>query len=271
LKALKIYVILQEGGHCKLKISVLMPAYNCEKHLPELVKVINSLISPESIIIVDDCSSDNTYQVAQNLPNVVAYKNIKNLGYGGTSARLYELALLHKVDLALNLHSDFGHLPENALALIDVYKKNKGDIVIGSRLLYVKNDIKNRGWINLVFSSNKNSMPLIKILGHLCLTYLQNICLDTKYNSFHEGMRLCGSRVIEWAAKNDSVSWYDYDSEFLIRTVNTEFLVQEVPVKPHYIIDVNSSAPSIRYGLKILSQSIHYFILRFKKKLKKNE
>lgn len=246
-----------------MNVSVLIPAYNCEKHLPSLIQQINCKIQPVSIIVVDDFSSDNTYSVVKNLPNVIAYKNQKNLGYGGTSNRLYELALIHNVELALNLHADFGHSPDDAHRLIDRYKNSNCDVVIGSRLLYIKNEAKKNGWLNTLLSSEENRMPLIRMLGHLGLTFYQNKCLNSNFHSFHEGMRLCNFSVIEWAAKkNISAAWYDYDSELLSTLNQTKFKIDEIEIKPHYIVNISSSAPPFRYGLRILKQSTLFLAFR---------
>ncbi len=54
------------------KISVILPVYNVEKYLEECIKsVINQTIGFENIqlIIVDDCSKDKSYEIAQKYAN----------------------------------------------------------------------------------------------------------------------------------------------------------------------------------------------------------
>lgn len=68
-----------------LLISVLMTAYNREKYIAEAIKsILDQTYLNFELIIVDDCSTDNTVQIAQNFQNcdnrVKVYKNQINLG-----------------------------------------------------------------------------------------------------------------------------------------------------------------------------------------------
>lgn len=56
-------------------VSVIMPTYNCGKYIAESIEsVIHQTISDWEIEIVDDCSSDNTYDVLK--PYLKEYENI---------------------------------------------------------------------------------------------------------------------------------------------------------------------------------------------------
>ena len=122
----------------------------------------------DEIIVVDDASQDNTFAIAADLPRVYAERNQTNLGYGGTSQKLYQIALNRGADFTINLHGDFGHRPEDVGKLSYVLKRGEYDIVTGSRLLYILANINQHGWTK-VFSSHglRGSMPLIRVLGHI--------------------------------------------------------------------------------------------------------
>lgn len=71
------------------KISVLMGVYNCEKTLEEAVYcIINQTYTNWQLIICDDGSSDNTYQIAKSLEKndhrILVIKNDRNLGLSAT-------------------------------------------------------------------------------------------------------------------------------------------------------------------------------------------
>lgn len=64
-------------------VSVLMAVYNCEKTVEEAIKSIqNQSYSNWELIIVDDCSNDNTYKVVQQLSvgdyRIKVFKNKTN-------------------------------------------------------------------------------------------------------------------------------------------------------------------------------------------------
>jgi len=72
-----------------MKLCILIPAYNCAHVLRELIQRISLPGVEDEIIVVDDASQDETWTVASRLPRVFVFKNPANLGYGGTSQRLY--------------------------------------------------------------------------------------------------------------------------------------------------------------------------------------
>ena len=65
------------------KISVIMPVYNAEKYLIYSIRSIQNQIMKEiEIILIDDCSTDNTWEVIQDLmnndPRIRLIKNLDN-------------------------------------------------------------------------------------------------------------------------------------------------------------------------------------------------
>ena len=251
-----------------MKTFVLVPAYNCAHFLPELIRRLSLVLDPSSIIIVDDASTDNTFEVASSFPGVSVVQNKNNLGYGGTSNRLYELASSYGAEMTVNVHGDLGHSPEDAPKVIDMLSSGDYDIIIGSRLLYIKQELSRVGWIKLFFSPDPGKMPISRLLGHLILTKFQNFCAGTRLNGFHEGMRACNGQVIDWAVKTELPLWYDYDSEFLGRAAIAGFRIGECPIRPSYSKDVVTCAPTFRYGLRIIKQSLKFLILRLKTRIR---
>ncbi|MDF4288155.1 glycosyltransferase family 2 protein [Vibrio parahaemolyticus] len=70
-------------------VSIIMPSYNSEFTIPESIdSVIYQKYSDWELIIVDDRSTDNTWQVIQKYAdkyeNIHAYQNKKNLGAGAS-------------------------------------------------------------------------------------------------------------------------------------------------------------------------------------------
>ena len=68
------------------KISVALAAYNGSKFITEqLDSIINQSFAPDEIIVCDDCSTDDTFNIlkeyAQEHPIVNVYENEVNLGF----------------------------------------------------------------------------------------------------------------------------------------------------------------------------------------------
>jgi len=80
-----------------LKVSVIMPAYNSEKTIEDSVySVLDQTFGDFELIIINDCSSDNTfgkiYKIAEEDPRVRIYSNQKNLGVAETRNKGISLA-----------------------------------------------------------------------------------------------------------------------------------------------------------------------------------
>ena len=92
------------------KISIITPAYNCEKYLPDAVKsVLSQTFTDWELLIIDDCSKDNTYRYMKKLAEkdkrIRIFQNKVNSGsaatrnYGVRLARGEWIAFLDGDDL----------------------------------------------------------------------------------------------------------------------------------------------------------------------------
>lgn len=245
-----------------MKTCILVPAFNCSDTIAEVCRRIPLTGPEDEILVVDDGSSDQTLEIALGLPRVHAVRNDVNLGYGGTSNRLYALARERCADVTVNVHGDLGHRPEEIPLILDEMKRTKADIVVGSRLLFLKNVAAQKGYLRLFLDESlRCGMPRERFLGHLVLTSIQNLVYGSKLHSFHEGMRACGRRAIDWAATRRLPARYTYDLEFLFHAHQQGLVIREVPVPPSYDSRAKAAAPPIRYGLNVL-QHVARVVLR---------
>lgn len=70
------------------KISVIMPMYNAEKYIDTALKtLVDQTFSDFEIILVDDCSTDRTLEIAKSFvdPRIRIIENKKNLGHPGSA------------------------------------------------------------------------------------------------------------------------------------------------------------------------------------------
>ncbi|MEN6662449.1 MAG: glycosyltransferase family 2 protein [Phycisphaerae bacterium] len=238
---------------------MLIPAYNCAPYLEELVRRTTLRAAGDEIIIVDDASTDGTFDVAAAQPNVHVERNDASRGYGGTSKRLYEIALRRGADITVNIHGDLGHRPEDIAPLVEALAAGRTDMALGSRLMYLKG-LGLRGLFN---RQARHNMPMARALGHFGLTWFQNVCFGTKLHSFHDGMRGCNRKVVQWLLGQDFPSWYDFDTELLIHAWRAGFAIEEIPVPPNYNHKSASAAPPIKYGLRVARHALRKLPSRF--------
>ena len=85
------------------KIIVVLPAYNAEKTLEITYKEIPFDIVDE-VVLVDDCSRDDTFNTAVKLGINHIIKHERNTGYGGNQKSCYNKALELGADIIIMLH-----------------------------------------------------------------------------------------------------------------------------------------------------------------------
>ena len=86
-----------EGNQAWPLVSVIMPAYNAEKYIGEaIVSVLSQTYANWELIILDDCSTDHTAEIAERFvgfdSRIRLLRNLRNMGVARTRNRGLELA-----------------------------------------------------------------------------------------------------------------------------------------------------------------------------------
>src|ERR1041384_1875556 len=93
------------------KIVVVLPAYNAALTLKQTYDEIPFDIV-DDVVLVDDCSKDNTVEVAHQIGIKHVIKHEKNKGYGGNQKTCYDKALSLGGDIEVMLHPDYQYTPK---------------------------------------------------------------------------------------------------------------------------------------------------------------
>jgi len=226
------------------KIVVTMPAFNAEKTVSATVKDLPDNII-DSIILVDDASSDNTIGIAKQL-GIKTFLHSDNMGYGRNQKTCYREALKEGADIVVMVHPDYQYDPKLVLPMAGMIASGTYDTVIASRIIGG--------------SALKDGMPLYKYISNRFLTLVQNIFMGTKYSEFHTGYRAFSRKVLETLPLEENSDNFVFDNQMLSQIVYFGFSIGEISCPTKYFEEASSIRifPSIRYGIGVILTSIFF-------------
>lgn len=96
-------------------IAIIIPTYNAEDSIVSVIDDIPAWI--DLIIVVDDCSKDNTLRVIPNNPKTKVIKHEENQGVGGATISGYLEAIKLGASIMVKMDSD-GQMNTKYLSLL---------------------------------------------------------------------------------------------------------------------------------------------------------
>jgi len=120
-----------------VKLSILIPVYNEEATLETIIERVLGVdygVEEVELVIVDDCSTDSSFEVAlrigEQLPNIVTSKHKKNQGKG---AAIRTAMKISTGDVLIVQDADLEYDPRDIPSLITLIQQDIADVVYGSR------------------------------------------------------------------------------------------------------------------------------------------
>jgi len=120
----------------KKEVGIIIPMFNEELIIIEVLKELKQVRPNDTIIIVDDGSSDNSYDVVKKqISDVYLLKHSVNLGQGAALQTGIDFAKKLNIDYLITFDSDGQHSPMDIQPFIDKAKEGDFGIILGSRFL----------------------------------------------------------------------------------------------------------------------------------------
>ncbi|MBD3178884.1 MAG: glycosyltransferase [Candidatus Latescibacteria bacterium] len=208
-------------------IAVIIPAFNEEKRIGEVIEGIRAQgCTLRNIIVVDDGSEDSTAETAAS-HGVTVIEHGRNRGKGAALNAGFRKAS-ENPDLAavITLDADGQHNPVFIPEFIRVFRETGAEIIIGSRM----HDI--------------NNMPLIRKLTNKTTSAVISARVGSRITDSQSGYRLISLELLKRFAGMES-SHYDAESEILIRAGRSGSSIIEIPIDTIYRDEKSSINPFI--------------------------
>jgi glycosyltransferase involved in cell wall biosynthesis len=222
------------------KLSVIIPAYNEERTIREILARVAALPVPKEIIVVDDCSRDQTREILKELADagdLHAIFKTQNEGKGAALRTGFQRAT---GDIVVVQDADLEYDPRDILPLLKPLLAGEADVVYGSRFLHEK----------------PHDKSLIHRFGNWALTFASNVTT---------GLKLTDMETCYKAFKREVLTKFEiqqnrfgFEPEVTAKLGRRKFRVKEVPIS----YNARSYAEGKKIGIKDLFNAL-WCIVRY--------
>ena len=194
-----------------MSILVCIPAFNEEHFIGKLIK--NCLKYADQVVVCDDGSVDNTYEIADAAgANVIRHE--KNCGKGEAFQSLFQFARHSNVDVIVTIDGDGQFLPEEIPKLVKKIESNEADVVIGYRF------------------DGAAEMPNYRKFGNKMLDKMTNMATQLSVRDTQSGFRAYSKNIIKLI--DFKKKGFGADTEILINAAKNGARISEEKVSVIY-------------------------------------
>lgn len=231
------------------RIAVVMPAFNAERTLEQTNHEIPEGLVDE-VILVDDCSTDQTVTLARKLGIAHVVRHQRNRGYGGNQKTCYRVAMELGCDIVVMLHPDYQYTPRLIPTMCHLISSGLYPVVLGSRIL-------GKGAL-------KGGMPMGKYVMNRVLTLFQNLLMGEKLSEYHTGFRAFSTDVLRAIPFERNSDDFVFDNQLLAQILFAGFEVAEITCPTHYFPEASSIGlrRGIKYSLAVIGVSLSVLLQR---------
>ena len=195
-----------------MRLSVIMPCYNEAESLPDILNKVRAVTIDKEIIVIDDCSSDDTPNVLaneqRNDPNLRVIRHERNRGKGA-AVRTWIAAATG--DVIIVQDADLEYDPNDFYVVLKPIFDGRVGVVYGSR-----------------FMGSHTGMYFWNALGNKFLTFLTNFL----FNCWISDMETCYKAFRADIIKNIPLESNDFriEPEITAKILLRKERIFEVPV-----------------------------------------
>lgn len=204
----------------KNNIAAVIPAYNEEGFIGDVIESLPEFV--DHIIVVDDCSQDNTYDVAYRINDnrVIVLKTPENQGVGGATVTGYKKALELKSDIVVKMDGDGQMSSEHLPQLLDVIIEDGYEYAKGNRFLKAE---------------SLETMPRHRLFGNIILTFMNKLA-SGQWHIFdpQNGYTAIRADALHSLNLNNIHKGYFFENDMLIQLNLHSFRVKDVSIPAKY-------------------------------------
>lgn len=195
-----------------MNLSVIIPVYNEEKTIAEIVRRVQRTGLAHEILIVDDGSTDGTRQILQEIqtqPGIRVILHEKNMGKGaavrtGIQQAQGEVLLIQDADLEYD--------PREYPNLLRPIEEGIADVVYGSRFL----------------GAARRPILFLNMVANKILTLTTNILYNNILTDMETGYKVFRRHVVQGMPLH--ARGFEFEPEFTAKVLKRKVRIFEVPI-----------------------------------------
>ncbi|MBF2709604.1 glycosyltransferase family 2 protein [Flavobacterium soyangense] len=223
-------------------IKVIIPAYNEEKAIGNVIKEIPKFVN--EIIVINNNSTDNTAKEAKKAGATVLSESKKGYGYACLKGLEYIAKHESKPDIIVFLDGDYSDYPEELSKIIAPIVGGKVNFVVGARVANLR---------------EKGSMTPQQIFGNWLATFLMKLLFNAKFTDLGPFRAIRYSTLLDLDMQDKTYGW---TVEMQLKVLKKNIPYTEIPVHYKNRIGVSKVSGTIKgtvmAGIKIISWIIKY-------------
>jgi len=231
--------------------SIIIPVYNEEKFLKNIVEDVLKIQKDEyliqnniqlEIIIVDDCSNDNSLKIAKELENdiIKVFSHSINQGKGAALKTGFIKAEGNYIGIQ---DADREYNPKDYINLIKTLIENNCDVVYGSRFLN---------------SKTKNIIDFLHTFVNKFLTFTSNLLTNLKLTDMETCYKLFKKEVIKQIIPKLKENRFGFEPEITAYIAKNNYKILECPIKYNPRSYKEGKKIGIKDGIRALYCIFHY-------------
>jgi glycosyltransferase involved in cell wall biosynthesis len=195
-----------------MKLSVIIPCYNEQATIGEIVRRVRAQAPRAEIIVVDDGSRDGSRAILHRLERARGLRVYYHERNGGKGSAIHTGIAAASGEIILIQDADLEYDPRDYPSLLRPIEEGRASVVYGSRFL----------------GGPRRTMMFWHMVANMLLTFMTNVLYDTILSDMETGYKVFRAEILKGVPLR--ARRFDFEPEVTAKILKRHHRVYEVPI-----------------------------------------